>query len=808
MILPPVPSFWNFADVINDVAEVASAVVALGTNQTTSASQAAPTFHVPPTDGAYVAHLYTCGVGTSTLMSNAFNDFALIGKWPGAAALWAKACGLNAYSIAINVLQGTVGIADFNDVMPYSDQADLATSELNGVQYAATQDVGSLQTTIISEAISLTHSGLETMAKNAARKGISSLLKDVGRVFSLGTTIAATGNIANTIGTAMATEPWQGSYLVVGNPWPTASPPPSPSPTALSFTLLPPTSFTTSAASYQPTLTASGSGFNGLTSIKLVQSGAVNSGPYIWSKSDGSWSAAVSAGKLTVNSDSSMTLKPVVTQAGDSGGLSTWTVTVSNSSASQAQTFTVNYTPASTLSFSLLPPTSFTTSAASYQPTLTASGSGFNKLTSIMLVQSGAVSSGPYIWSKSDGSWSAAVSAGKLTVNSDGSMTLRPVVTQAGDPGGLSTWTVTVSDGATAQTQTFTVNYTPASTLSFTLLPPTSFTTSAASYQPTLTASGSGFNNLTSIMLVQSGAVSSGPYIWSKSDGSWSAAVSAGKLTVNSDSSMTLRPVVTQAGDPGGLSTWTVTVSDGATAQTQTFTVNYTPASTLSFTLLPPTSFTTSAASYQPTLTASGSGFNNLTSIMLVQSGAASSGPYIWSKSDGSWSAAVSAGKLIVNSDSSMTLRPVVTQAGDPGGLSTWTVTVSDGATAQTQTFTVNYTPASTLSFTLLPPTSFTTYAAPYQPTLTASGSGFNSLTSIMLVQSGAVSSGPYIWSKSDGSWSAAVSAGKLTVNSDGSMTLRPVVTQAGDPGGLSTWTVTVSNGAAAQTQTFTVNYL
>jgi hypothetical protein len=70
---------------------------------------------------------------------------------------------------------------------------------------------------------------------------------------------------------------------------------------------------------------------------------------------------------------------------------------------------------------------------------------------------------------------------------------------------------------------------------------------------------------------VQSGATSGGPYTWLKGGADWNS-----KVTVNSDTSITLRPVVTGTGDKTGQSTWTVTLTDTSNATaSQTFTLNY-----------------------------------------------------------------------------------------------------------------------------------------------------------------------------------------------------------------------------------------
>jgi hypothetical protein len=462
--------------------------------------------------------------------------------------------------------------------------------------------------------------------------------------------------------------------------------------------------------------------------------------------------------------------------------------------------------PSNTISLTLSPK-SFSTGFSGYQPTLTATGSGLNAVRSITFTQTGAMTSGPYTWTMDGSSWNTALAARKLVLNQDGSMTLRPVVTQNGDKPGQSTWTVSMSDGQNQANDQFTVNYEPSGTLDFTISPPTDFSTSAIGYQPTLNAVGSGFNNVNKITFVQTGAMSSGPYTWTKADSTWNTALNEGKLLINTDKTMTLKPIVTANGDRSGRSTWTVTVNDGTTTKSQTFTVTYTPTA-LNFALSPPTDFSTSLANFQPTLSGTGSGLLSVNKITFLQTGAMSSGPYVWSKSDSTWNTAVAEGKLLVSGDTAMTLKPVVTQQGDKSGLSTWYITMTDGVNSKQQTFTVNYAPATTLTFTLLPPTSFSTTSLNYQPTLSASGSGFLGVSKITFLQSGAMASGPYVWSKDDGTWNAAIAAGKLLVNGDTSMILKPVVTALGDKGGVSTWSVSITDGTAMRSQTFSVNYI
>ncbi len=133
--------------------------------------------------------------------------------------------------------------------------------------------------------------------------------------------------------------------IATPTPKPTATPKPTPTPTPtpahrLGFTSLTPSYVSTNSVGYQPTLTAAGSGFTSLGSVTFTQTGATNAGPWIWKRGDSNWN-----GKVSVNSDGSLTLRPVVTRTGDSTGYSTWTVRLTDSTnASLSRTFTLQYT--------------------------------------------------------------------------------------------------------------------------------------------------------------------------------------------------------------------------------------------------------------------------------------------------------------------------------------------------------------------------------------------------------------------------------------------------------------------------------
>lgn len=95
-----------------------------------------------------------------------------------------------------------------------------------------------------------------------------------------------------------------------------------------------------------------------------------------------------------------------------------------------------------------------TVSTGGYQPTITVSGN----VTQVSFSWSGANNgSVPAPWVKGDANWLS-----KVTSNPDGTLTLRPVVTQTGDAPGITNWTVTIRDSTgTTRTQSFSVNYQP-----------------------------------------------------------------------------------------------------------------------------------------------------------------------------------------------------------------------------------------------------------------------------------------------------------------------------------------------------------
>ena len=156
----------------------------------------------------------------------------------------------------------------------------------------------------------------------------------------------------------------------------------------------------------------------------------------------------------------------------------------------------------------------------------------------------------------------------------------------------------------------------------------------------------------------------------------------------------------------------------GAAEARQTVTVSKT-ATALSLTSLSPSSFSTSTAPFQPSISASGSNFSNVNQITFNWSGSIN-GSATWLKGDSNWNAKVS-----FLSDTSMSLSPILTSAGDPSGTSTWTITLTDvtGATAS-QSFIVTYAPPSSVTLTASLTAAPTSGQAPLAVTLTAAPGG------------------------------------------------------------------------------------
>jgi len=172
----------------------------------------------------------------------------------------------------------------------------------------------------------------------------------------------------------------------------------------------------------------------------------------------------------------------------------------------------------------------------------------------------------PYRWSIKAGSLPSGLSLDPTT----------GVISGAPAESGTFHFTVQVQDSASQTVEKdFSISITsPAPTLAFTDLRPTTIETSESTYRATLYATGSNFLNVVQVRFSWSGP-DSGSMTWNRGDANWNAAV-----TINSDTSMTLTPVVlsNETGSQRKTWNWTVTLKDntGATAS-RSFTVIYNP---------------------------------------------------------------------------------------------------------------------------------------------------------------------------------------------------------------------------------------
>jgi hypothetical protein len=268
---------------------------------------------------------------------------------------------------------------------------------------------------------------------------------------------------------------------------------------------------------------------------------------------------------------------------------------------------------------------------------------------------------------------------------------------------------------------------------------------------------------------------------------------------------MTLQPRVVETNPTwSGTAYWTVTMRDttGATAS-KSFTVSYTPPSTISATI----------NSYSPSskiTVNTGQSFTISTSFTNTGNTAAYfyPGVSIWN-SNGSliftdWG---SKKYLSKNQQGSASWSPTINTPGEYWlQFGIWNEAKSellDKEPSPSQNLIKVTTPSVSLSFTGLTPSQISTSIAPYQATLSATGSNFNNLNRVSFSWSGAAS-GSATWYKGDANWN-----NKVTINSDNSMTLQPGVVETNPTwSGTAYWTVTLrDNTSATASKSFTVTY-
>lgn len=332
------------------------------------------------------------------------------------------------------------------------------------------------------------------------------------------------------------------------------------------------------------------------------------------------------------------------------------------------------------------------------------------------------------------------------------------------------------------------------------------YTTGVSPYRPAISLSGSNLRAIDKISWActqPNGAACLGsPYIWTPND--WT-----GKAEIINDTKIKVYPRLLALGDATGTYSWTATFSAlDYSSEPIPFSVVYQLQAATGIVVESLTSngfsagtktISTTTNPVAAALTVTGKNLSAVTRIEWRWTGAAT-GSKTWLNSDPTWNS-----RVTYTPDGKLILSPAVVEA-NPGwsGLTVWTGTLLDAAGASRNiTFSVVYQPpvspaSPTLGFTSPSLGTVSATTVGYQPTITASGN----VTQVSFNWSGATS-GSATWVKNDANWLS-----KVTTNLDGSITLRPVVTQASDLAGTTDWTVTLRDSAGTtQAQTFTVNY-
>ncbi|MEK7780876.1 MAG: Ig-like domain-containing protein, partial [Verrucomicrobiota bacterium] len=355
--------------------------------------------------------------------------------------------------------------------------------------------------------------------------------------------------------------------------------------------------------------------------------------------------------------------------------------------------------------------------------------------------------------------------------NATGSLSFTPVANASGS----ATVTVTVNDGQAANntvSQTFTVTVNAvndAPTLN--ALSNLSLNENAAAQTISLAGIGSGAANESQTLVVT--ATSSNPSLIPNPSVSYTSPSATGSLSF------------TPAADLNGTATITVTVNDGQTAFTRTFTVTVSPV------INPPTLGAISAVTINEDATAqtvslSGIGTGAVNETQPLTISATSSNPGLIPNPTVSYSSPSATGSL--------SFTPVA----NANGSATITVTVNDGQSANntfSQTFTVTVSAvndAPTLS--TLANVSISENAAAQNVSLAGIGTGAANETQTLLVT--ATSSNPGLIPNPAVTYNSP--------NATGSLSFTPVA----DANGSATITVTVNDGQAANntfTRTFSV---
>jgi hypothetical protein len=212
-------------------------------------------------------------------------------------------------------------------------------------------------------------------------------------------------------------------------------------------------------------------------------------------------------------------------------------------------------------------------------------------------------------------------------------------------------------------------------------------------------------------------------------------------------------------------------------------------------------SYLTTTTPYQPTISLTGSGLNSVTQISwncTMPSGTSCGTITPWTPGSTGWS------KFIQYSDTSASVSPTFLVAGDPMGTYNWSVTFTAAGQSVTKLFTVVNNTSSTVPLTVNGfASNYSTTTTPYQPTISLTGSGFNSIVTQIswtcAMPNGTTCSGsPYVWTSANWNY-------KYIRYSDTSAVVAPMLLTSTDPIGTYNWSVTFSGAGQSVTKSFTV---
>ena len=559
---------------------------------------------------------------------------------------------------------------------------------------------------------------------------------------------------------------------------------------------------------YAPSLTLSGTNLNTVTTIKWLEQGTLVS---TWTKlGNGSWTSSTGSSPAVTQSAASLGVQPTVVASTDTwSGSRTWTVTVGNGTAEVSSSFSVNRTePVAALNLTGVSPNPVNAGTTKpYAPSLTLSGTNLNTVTTIKWLEQGTLVS---TWTKlGNGSWTSSTGSSPAVTQSAASLGVQPTVVASTDTwSGSRTWTVTVGNGTAEVSSSFSVNRTePVAALNLTGVSPNPVNAGTTKpYAPSLTLSGTNLNTVTTIKWLEQGTLVS---TWTKlGNGSWTSSTGSSPAVTQSAASLGVQPTVVASTDTwSGSRTWTVTVGNGTAEVSSSFSVNRTePVAALNLTGVSPNPVNAGTTKpYAPSLTLSGTNLNTVTTIKWLEQGTLVS---TWTKlGNGSWTSSTGSSPAVTQSAASLGVQPTVVASTDTwSGSRTWTVTVGNGTAEVSSSFSVTRTePVAALNLTGVSPNPVNAGTTkPYAPSLTLSGTNLNTVTTIKWLEQGTLVS---TWTKlGNGSWTSSTGSSPAVTRSAASLGVQPTVVASTDTwSGSRTWTVTVGNGTAEASSSFSV---